>query len=279
MAGSSKEARRGRSGRAARRAERETVAAASAPVTITRRIPYYALLDDDALARIESHADWILREIGIEIHGDAEALSLFEQAGASVTDNRVCFEAGQIASLCRTAPREFVQHARNPARSVVIGGDNTVFSPAYGSPFVRDLDKGRRYGTLEDFENLVKLAYMSPWLHHSGGTICEPVDIPVNKRHLDMVYAHIRWSEKPFMGSVTAAERAEDSVAMARILYGEAFMEQNCVIMGNVNTNSPLLVDKVVTEAIPRQISMAQAVAILPIMSMTIRTSMTELQR
>jgi trimethylamine:corrinoid methyltransferase-like protein len=63
----------------------------------------------------------------------------------------------------------------------------------------------------------VKLAYASPWLHHSGGTVCEPVDVPVNKRHLDMVYAHIRYSDKPFMGSVTAEERAEDSIAMARL--------------------------------------------------------------
>ncbi len=70
-----------------------------------------------------------------------------------------------------------------------IGGKSVVFSPAYGSPFVMDLDKGRRYGTIEDFRNFIKLAQSSPWLHHSGGTICEPVDVPVNKRHLDMVYS------------------------------------------------------------------------------------------
>jgi trimethylamine--corrinoid protein Co-methyltransferase len=70
---------------------------------------------------------------------------------------------------------------------VIIGDPYTVFAPNYGSPFVRDLDNGRRYGTIEDFRNFVKLAYMSPYLHHSGGTVCEPVDVPVNKRHLDMV--------------------------------------------------------------------------------------------
>ena len=80
---------------------------------------------------------------------------------------------------------------------------NTVFAPNYGSPFVRDLDGGRRYATLADFQNIVRLAYSSPYMHHSGGTVCEPVDIPVNKRHLDMVYSHIKYSDKPFMGSVT----------------------------------------------------------------------------
>ena len=81
--------------------------------------------------------------------------------------------------MCRqivqaTAPREFVQYARNEANNVRIGGDATVFAPNYGSPFVRDLDNGRRYGTIEDFRNFVKLAYLSPHLHHSGGTVCEP---------------------------------------------------------------------------------------------------------
>ena len=95
-----------------------------------------------------------------------------------------------------------------------------MFAPAYGSPFVRDLDNGRRYGTIEDFRNFVKLAYVSPYLHHSGGTVCEPVDLPVNKRHYDMVYAHLRYSDKPFMGSVTHPERAQDTVDMARIVFG-----------------------------------------------------------
>jgi trimethylamine---corrinoid protein Co-methyltransferase len=75
-----------------------------------------------------------------------------------------------------------------------------VFSPAYGSPFVMDLDRGRRFGTLEDFRNFIKLAQSSPNFHHSGGTICEPTDVPVNKRHLDMVLAHIELSDRPFMG-------------------------------------------------------------------------------
>ena len=98
--------------------------------------------------------------------------------------------AAQIVQAQR--PREFTQHARNPARNVHIGGKSTVFAPAYGPPFIRNLDEGRRYATIEDFRNFVKLAYMSPSLHHSGGTVCEPVDLPVNKRHFDMVYSHMR---------------------------------------------------------------------------------------
>ncbi|MEL7185593.1 MAG: trimethylamine methyltransferase family protein, partial [Pseudomonadota bacterium] len=157
---------------------------------------------------------------------------------------RVRFPRGMCRSIIQaSAPSEYVQHARNPERNVIVGGDRTVLVPAYGSPFVRDLDNGRRYATLEDFQNFVKLAYMSPGMHHSGGTICEPVDVPVNKRHFDMVYSHIKYSDKPFMGSVTAPERAADTVAMAKITFGEDFVDNNTVITSLINANSPMTFD------------------------------------
>jgi trimethylamine--corrinoid protein Co-methyltransferase len=84
---------------------------------------------------------------------------------------------------------------------------------------------------------------MSPHLHHSGGTVCEPVDVPVNKRHLDMVYSHIRYSDKPFMGSVTAPERARDTVEMARLAFGADYLEDHAVILSLINANSPLVWD------------------------------------
>src|SRR5918994_1693647 len=96
---------------------------------------------------------------------------------------------------------------------------------------------------IEDFRNFVKLAYRAPALHHSGGTVCEPVDVPVNKRHLDMVHAHIRWSDKPFMGSVTHPERAADSVEMCRLVFGEGFVDENCVMVSLINVNSPMVYD------------------------------------
>ena len=164
----------------------------------------------------------------------------------------------------KTAPGQFTQHARNPVNSVEIGRKAMVFAPSYGSPFVMDLDKGRRYGTIEDFENLVKLAQSSPWLHHSGGTICEPTDIAVNKRHLDMVYAHMRYSDRPFLGSITAPERAADSIEMCRILFGSEFVDQNCVIMGNFNTTSPLILDGVTTAGIRTYAEAGQASIHLP---------------
>ena len=157
---------------------------------------------------------------------------------------RIRFPKGLPRSIIqKSAPREYVQYARNPERNVTIGGNNTVFAPVYGPPFVRNLDEGRRYATIEDFRNFVKLAYMSPSIHHSGGTVCEPVDLPVNKRHLDMVYSHIKYSDKPFMGSVTQPERAADTVEMAKIVFGADFLEKNTVITSLINANSPMVWD------------------------------------
>jgi trimethylamine--corrinoid protein Co-methyltransferase len=222
----------------------------NAPACLTRRIPVYELLDEEALVGLENHAEWLLSEIGIEFRDDPEALQLFKQAGASVDGELLRFDRGHVRKLCETAPRTFTMHARNPARNIEFGGDKLIFGSAYGSPFVTDLEGGRRYGTIKDFQNFIKLTYLSPWLHHQSGTICEPVDIPVNKRHLDMVYAHLRYSDKPFMGSVTAPERAEDSLAMARIVFGEAFMQEHLVIQGNINVNSPLVYDNTMTAAL-----------------------------
>ncbi len=241
----SKAENRRRSGRGNKRRR----AAPTAPAYIKRQIPYYEFLGEEGLCTLEDQADWLMQEIGLEFRGDAEALRIWQKAGADVTDTRVKLPRGMARELCKTIPAKFIQVARNPANSVEIGGHSQVFACVYGPPFVRDLEGGRRYGTLQDLENLVKIAYQLPSIHHTGLVICEPCDVPVSQRHLDMLYAHMRYSDKPFLGAITEKSRAQDCVDMAQVLFGQEIMENNCVIMGNVNTNSPLLVDKVVTEA------------------------------
>lgn len=256
-------ARRG-GGRAARMQERTGAGSGPAgPAFIRRKLMPHDLVTPDGLDLVETKADQILAEVGIDINEEQDREE-FRAVGASVDGVRVRFEPGQVRELAKTAPPQFTQHARNPAKSVVIGGDNVVMAPAYGSPFVRDLAGGRRYASLEDFQNFVKLTHSTPWLHHSGGTICEPVDVPVNKRHLDMVYSHIKYNDQAFMGSVTIPERARDSVELARVLFGADYLEDHCVIIGNVNVNSPLVWDNAMTGAIRAYAEANQAPVIVP---------------
>lgn len=244
--------------------EQRDRAAPPAPAYVKRQIPFYEFLDEDGLAKLEDQAEWLIQEVGLEFRENPHALDLWKQAGANVDETRVRAPRGMIRELCKTAPSEFAQIARDPARSVRIGGTSQVFAPVYGSPFVRDLEGGRRYGALEDFEKLVKLTHMLPALHHSGFVTCEPCDIPVSKRHLDMLYIHMTCTDKPHLGAITEKSRAEDSVAMARLLHGDDTFSGNCVIMGNVNTNSPLLVDKVATEAIEVYCGSGQGIIVVP---------------
>ena len=217
-------------GGAARRAERSAVSFETAKY-IERNIPNFEVLNEEALQIIEHNADTMLEEVGVNFINNPGALQRWRDAGADVDGERVRIPRGLARKLCETAPAEFTQVARNPERNVVIGGRNLVLAPVYGPPFVRDAAGGRRYATMEDFNKFVKLGYMSKWLHHSGGTVCEPTDIPVNKRHLDMLHAHMTLSDKPFMGSVTEPSRAQDSVDMAGVLFGEDFVQANTCLL------------------------------------------------
>ncbi|WP_322892544.1 MULTISPECIES: trimethylamine methyltransferase family protein [unclassified Yoonia] len=236
-------------GGAARRAERTAVSVETAKY-IERNIPNYEVLTEEALQVIEANAETVLAEIGVNFVDNPAALELWRDAGAQIDGERVRIPRGLARQLCATAPAEFTQHARNPERNVVMGGKNLVLAPVYGPPFVRDAEGGRRYATMADFEKFVKLGYMSKWLHHSGGTVCEPTDIPVNKRHLDMLLAHMVLSDKPFMGSVTEPSRAQDSVEMCEILFGKDFVRDNTVMTSLININSPLTFDSVMMGAL-----------------------------
>ncbi len=255
--------RRRGGGGAARRAARSAVSHESARF-IERRIPDFEILDEEALAIIEHNAETVLEEIGVVFAENPQALARWRAAGADVEGERVRIPRGLARRLCATAPARFTQHARNPARNVEIGGRTLVLAPVYGPPFVRDLEGGRRYGTMEDFRNFVRLGYMSKWLHHSGGTLCEPTDVAVNKRHLDMLLAHMTLSDKPFMGSVTAPERAADSVAMCELLFGADFVAENCVMTSLININSPLTFDATMMGALEVYAAAGQACIVSP---------------
>ncbi len=247
-----------------RRSLRSTFTEPVYQAKVQRQTPAYSLLSEAVLEQIEQQADWILEEIGVEFRGDEQALALFRQAGATVKGNRVTFDAGHVRQLCSTAPKQFDLHAREPNNTITLGGDYLVLMPGYGSPFVTDLDKGRRYASLADFENFVKLSYLTPHLQHSGGTVVEPVDIPVNKRHLDMVYAHLRYSNKPFMGGVMTPERAQDSIDMVRLVFGEEFVSKHAVVQANINVNSPLVYDDTMSAALRVYAAANQCVAVSP---------------
>ena len=254
--------RRSRSGGgAARRAERTSIKIETAKY-IERNIPLFELLNDEALEIIEANAETILEEVGVNFVENPGALDRWRDAGADVQGERVHIPRGLARKLCSTAPSSFTQVARDPSKSVVIGGNSLVTAPVYGPPFVRDADGGRRYATMDDFKTFVKLGYMSKYLHHSGGTVCEPTDEPVNKRHLDMLLAHMTLSDKPYMGSVTEPSRAVDSIEMSDILFGG--LNDRTVMTSLININSPMTFDGIMMGALEAYAAANQACIVSP---------------
>ncbi len=181
---------------------------------------WYKLLTEEHVEQVHEESLLILEQIGIVFHY-RPALEVLSRGGAKVEGKRVFFPRKLVEEQIKRAPGQFTLYARNPEKNVIIGGDNIVFVPGYGAPFVTDLDNGRRMGTLKDFDNFTKLTEASVYQDLCSGVVTEPNDVPHELRHVQMIYASIKNSVKCFMGSSMGVKGARDSIKMASILFGD----------------------------------------------------------
>ena len=238
---------------------------------ITNTLPKYNYLPDDDIEIIHENSLKVLERYGLEFN-HPEAVEALERAGAEVVDREtslVRLPRELVMASIAKAPAAFPMQARNHAHDVIVGGDYMVCAPMYGSPFVHDLDSGkRRDARLADFQNFARLAHMTPQIHNTGGTLVEPEDIDLDTRHLDMVYSLVKYSDKSFMGSVTSAANARDTIEMAAILFGgkEAIAEKPAVI-SVINVNSPRRYDTRMLESMLEYVKARQPVLVTPFSS------------
>jgi trimethylamine--corrinoid protein Co-methyltransferase len=233
---------------------------------LVNEMPRYEILDEASLEELERGWRRIVSELGIDFLHD-EALQVLKDAGQDVDGQLVKFDPDWILEQVAKAPSEFDLQARNPERTIHVGGNHMAFGAVYGCPFVRE-GLERREATYADFENLVRLAQSFPQLDTPGGTICEPNDKPLDSRHLDMVYALLTLSDKPFMGSVTSGPNAEDTIAMAEMVFGRESLEQRPAILSLINVNSPLRYDDRMLSALLVYAKAKQALVITPFLLM-----------
>ena len=252
----------GRRGRGARRKAREAKPTRYLS-ELDRGIPYLDLLSPEQVDTLHDRTMTILETTGIDFRDD-EAASMWKAAGADVDGHRVRIDRGLLMETISTAPSQYTMVSRNPERTVTLGGRKSVFTPAYGAPFVLDMDGTRRNATMADFDNFAKMAQVSPAMQMAGGVLCEPMDIPVPKRHLHMVRSLMRHSDKPFMGAVTSRERAEDTMAMAKIVYGDELASDTTIMTCLANANSPLVWDSTMLDAVKVYASHNQAMLFSP---------------
>lgn len=241
---------------AARRAERLPRLA-----TIRQGITPVRAISDDQLDRIHRASMAILRDIGIEFR-DETALRQWRAAGADVQGQRVRLEEAQVMELIAEAPSRFTMHGRN-GQVVEIAPDTVTFCTMQGAPNVRDLNGTRRSSTMADLQDLNRLVQMLPGFHLTGGFTCEPTDIAVPWRHLHMVRSSLIDTDLPFFGLATGQARAEDCVAMARIVHGER-MDSQAVIAAHISGNSPLVWDATMLEGLRVYAEAGQVVLLSP---------------
>ncbi len=254
-----------------RRTRRRTRAEAAHPLADKpfrqTRNPFAPLepLSAEQLHQIDDASLRILEEIGIDFLDD-EALDLWAAAGAAVdrAAQHVRIDRGLLRELVGRAPSSFVLRARNPARSLTLGGDAINFATVGGAPFYSDLECGRRPGTLADFHRMVKLAQQCGPIHLVEGLLLEPQDVPVPVRHLEKGLAQFTLSDKALTAAAHGRDIAADYVAMAALVYGEATLTEGPVFASIVNANSPLRFDERMLGGLIGYARLGQATVITP---------------
>lgn len=228
-----------------------------------RRIPPMDLVTPDELQRIHDASMDIIEEIGIDFR-DETALQHWRAAGASVTGDRVRIDRELLMAMVAKAPAEFPVTGRGADTAFTMGGDWTVFCPIQGAAFVRDLEGVRRWSTAEDLDNLAKLTHTLGAYQLASGFPCEPMDVPVHHRHLNINYSHLLHTDLPHFGLTTSREKAEDSVQMARIVHGDEAMAAGAVVFGHCSGNSPLVWDQSMLEGLRAFAGAGQGVLLSP---------------
>lgn len=191
----------------------------------------------------------IFKEIGIAFH-TPKALDIFKKNGIKVDGNKVYFGSEHVENALKTIPSEFTIYARDPEKSVTIGGNNLVITPGYGSPFI--MEKGERRGAvLEDYINFCKLVQTSKHIDMNGMLMADPSDREADKGHLDMVFANIVNCDKPFIGSSVSEKAAIDTIELASIAWGgKENIQDKPVTMGIISSLSPLQYSSEMAEAL-----------------------------
>jgi trimethylamine--corrinoid protein Co-methyltransferase len=223
------------------------------------------ILPPEAEEKVHLAALRMLRDHGVVIE-EPRALDLFRRAGLRIDEGeqRVFFPPGYVEEQIRKAPAQFILHARDPGNDVTVGGDRLVFAPVSGPPFVMDRERGRRDGTVEEQRNLVRLSEVLEVMHHGCPEVAVK-DLPVETRHLDILYDQIRLSTKGMIGDAWSTLRARDHIDMMAILFGgrEAILDKP-VLVGIINSNSPLRYDANMAEGLIEYAAAGQVNIITP---------------
>jgi len=196
-------------------------------------------LKSDRFEEIHQASLKVLSETGIEFHSE-EALEMFRQNGAKVEGKKVFITEKMVSDALATCPETFTWTARNPARSVTVG-EGFLVQPNVGPVFIQDMDNGRRKATIEDYANVIRVCQAAENVHINGSIPVDPSDVPQDKKHLHMMRAILKNTDKPIIGFCFDKEAVEQDLAMVEMAFGGAdYLETHHCVGVLVNPLTPL---------------------------------------
>lgn len=205
-----------------------------------------SIFSEDAIAAMHETAFRILAELGVKVLLP-EARDMYRAAGAIVDDDTEMVRIGRdiVEDALAQAPRSVRMRAANPDREQNFELGSMLFYPGAGCPHVSDRERGRRPGSLKDFEETTVLQQSFDVMHGMGPS-AEPQDVPINVRHYAMTRGQIALSDKPMFAYSRGTRQAEDNFEMIRMANGldqDAF-ESGSWVTTIINTNSPRMIDR-----------------------------------
>ncbi|MBN2209897.1 MAG: trimethylamine methyltransferase family protein [Sedimentisphaerales bacterium] len=230
---------------------------------------YLNLLKDSDADTIQSTALEVLDKAGLCIQSD-EMLQCLADAGfrTDAARQRVWFRPDQVTKYLVAAPHSWTLHARNPQKNTIFGETTLHVVPGYGSAFVVDLTGRRREATLADLYNFTTLSTHCDNVDVVSSLPVEPTDIPLELRALETMFGLLTHVDKPLMGLVYSRQAIDDTLVMAKIVFGE--LNGPC-LLALININSPLRLDARMAEAMLMYLRAGQAILLTPgvLMGMT----------
>ncbi|MDX2448005.1 MAG: trimethylamine methyltransferase family protein [Desulfobacterales bacterium] len=217
-------------------------------------------LNQAVLENIHEKSLDILATLGVSYHSQ-EALDIFKKHGFKMDGNVVFFTEEQMTAALKTVPSSFTLSARNPENDIILGDGNFVLAPGYGPSSMMDNDGNVRDAVMEDFESLCKLVQTSEAIDLNSAIVVQPNDLPAETSHINMIATSILLTDKPLMCSTVSEKAVQDSLALARYVWGDDFGGKT-VMLGLVDGLDPMAYSEESCQALIRQADAKQATII-----------------
>ena len=193
----------------------------------------------------------ILSTVGMRfLHPDA--IDVLKKHGVKVEGDTAYFTEKEITDCLEMVPSQARIYARDPRYDMVLGDGTTYLGPMMGGINVLDPDGTKRPPLVEDVIKADKIVEYNPRFNVNGGMICMPSEIPGDKLMIFQIYSGLMLSAKvqpDFEGSYETMEKCYE-IVMAAFGIDEEELKARPRILSGININSPLMLDKVMTETL-----------------------------